>query len=46
VGHAGPGQLVQLLVHNGQQPLRRAGVAGLGGKQQLRDRLVRFDWHG
>jgi hypothetical protein len=33
VGHASPGQLLQLLVNEGRQPLRRAGVAGLGGKQ-------------
>ena len=37
VGHAGAGQLVQLLVHDRQQPIRRRGVAGLGGPQQFSD---------
>jgi hypothetical protein len=46
VGHAGAGQPVQLLVHDSQQPLGCGGVAGLGGTQQFRDRLIRFGWHG
>jgi hypothetical protein len=46
VGHAGAGQLVQFLVHGRQQPLRRPGLAGLGGTQQFRDGLVQLSRHG
>jgi hypothetical protein len=46
VGHAGAGQLLQLLIDDRQQPLRRRGIARLGGTQQLRDGLVGFGRHG
>ena len=46
VGHAGAGQLVQLLVHDGHQALRRRDVAGLSCLQQFRDGLDRLGGHG
>jgi hypothetical protein len=46
VGHAGAGDLMQLLVHDRYQTLRRGGVARLGGLQQFRDGLDRPGGHG
>src|SRR5262245_696653 len=45
LGHAGAGQLVQLLVHDGHQVFRRGRVAGLSRLQQLRDGLDRLGRH-
>src|SRR6516225_10827346 len=46
LGHAGAGQLAKLLIHDGQQALRRGGVAGLSRPQQFRDGLDRLGRHG
>jgi hypothetical protein len=45
VGHAVTGELVQLLVHDRQELIRRRGVAGLGGPQQLGDTFDRLAGH-
>jgi hypothetical protein len=45
VSHASAGQLVQLLIHDSHQALRRRGVASLSRPQQFRDGLDRARGH-